>query len=197
MEVQNCSSNPTLSENNSDLNTCTYTPATTEQRYWQVQVEHTTIESVAVSITPSSHQQFTIFVIELVGSKALYKPCATFKVQSAEAEESEHSMMSCRETSTSLWPCSSATEERDTPGSSSTSGTTGRCPPAWSTSASARFRYSGWKVSCPLASGLLSIYQMLPGLTVQSEVQGPLEFIEVSLLQTESRFISSTTTCFY
>ena len=75
-----CSSNPTLSENNSDLNTCTYTPATTEQRYWQVQVEHTTIESVAGSITPSSHQQFTIFVIELVGSKALYKPCATFKV---------------------------------------------------------------------------------------------------------------------
>ena len=63
-----------------DLNTCTYTPATTEQRYWQVQVEHTVIESVAVSITPSSHQQFTIFVIELVGSKALYKPCATFKV---------------------------------------------------------------------------------------------------------------------
>ena len=39
------------------------------------------IESVAVSITPSSHQMFTIFVIELVeGSKALYKPCATFKV---------------------------------------------------------------------------------------------------------------------
>ena len=66
----------------SDLNTCTYTPATTEQRYWQLQVPHTTIESVAVSITPSSHQQFTIFVIELVGSKALYKPCATFKVSS-------------------------------------------------------------------------------------------------------------------
>ena len=63
-----------------DLNTCTYTPATTEQRYWQGQVAHTVIESVAGSITPSSHQQFTIFVIELVGSKALYKPCATFKV---------------------------------------------------------------------------------------------------------------------
>ena len=71
-----------------DPNTCTYTPATTEQRYWQVQVAHTLIESVAVSITPSSHQQFTIFVIELVGSKALYKPCATFKVQSQVSEES-------------------------------------------------------------------------------------------------------------
>ena len=65
----------------SDLNTCTYTPASTEQRYWQLQVQQTVIESVAVSITPSSHQQFTIFVIELVGSKALYKPCATFKVR--------------------------------------------------------------------------------------------------------------------
>ena len=47
----------------------------------QVQISRTVIESVAVSITPSSHQMFTIFVIELVeGSKALYKPCATFKV---------------------------------------------------------------------------------------------------------------------
>ena len=47
----------------------------------QVQISRTVIESVAVSITPSSLQQFTIFVIELVeGSKALYKPCATFKV---------------------------------------------------------------------------------------------------------------------
>ena len=39
------------------------------------------IESVAVSIAPSSHQEFTIFIIELtISGKALYKPCATFKV---------------------------------------------------------------------------------------------------------------------
>ena len=88
-----------------DLNTCTYTPVSAEQRWWQVissssylltskniflsqkyfddqvQLARTEIVSVAVSITPSSHQQFTIFVIELVeGSKALYKPCATFNV---------------------------------------------------------------------------------------------------------------------
>ena len=53
------------------------------QKYFvaQVQLARTEIVSVAVSITPSSHQQFTIFVIELVeGSKALYKPCATFNV---------------------------------------------------------------------------------------------------------------------
>ena len=66
----------------SDLNTCTFSPVSTDQRWWQVQIPHTTIESVAVSITPSSSQRFTIFIIELVeGRKALYKPCASFKVQ--------------------------------------------------------------------------------------------------------------------
>ena len=52
----------------------------------KVQIPRTVIESVAVSITPSSHQQFTIFVIELTnGGKALYKPCATFKGNFDEA----------------------------------------------------------------------------------------------------------------
>ena len=47
----------------------------------EVEIPENLVESVAVSISPSSAQQFTIFVIALVeGNKAMYKPCHSFKV---------------------------------------------------------------------------------------------------------------------
>lgn len=64
-----------------DLDTCSFTPRTTEQRWWQVHLSHpSNIEAVAVAISPGSFQKFTIFVIELLeGNKALYKPCSKFE----------------------------------------------------------------------------------------------------------------------
>ena len=62
------------------MDTCSFTPATHDQRWWQIQIKNTVVDSVAVSISPGSFQHFTIFVIQLLeGSKALYKPCSSFK----------------------------------------------------------------------------------------------------------------------
>jgi hypothetical protein len=64
----------------SDTETCSFTVATEDQRWWQIQIKNTIVDSVAVAISPGSFQHFTIFVIELLeGSKALYKPCSSFK----------------------------------------------------------------------------------------------------------------------
>lgn len=63
-----------------DTETCSFTSATADQRWWQTQIKNTVVHSVAVAISPGSFQHFTIFVIELLeGSKALYKPCSSFK----------------------------------------------------------------------------------------------------------------------
>jgi len=63
-----------------DEETCSFTPRTLDQRWWQIQIEATVVQSVAVAISPGSFQHFTIFVIELMeGNKALYKPCATWR----------------------------------------------------------------------------------------------------------------------
>ncbi|PNF36402.1 hypothetical protein B7P43_G16823, partial [Cryptotermes secundus] len=61
--------------------TCSFTPRTAEQRWWQVDLgtDHH-VGSVALIINKDSYQEFTIFVIQLLSkSEALYKPCATFK----------------------------------------------------------------------------------------------------------------------
>ncbi|XP_068082212.1 uncharacterized protein [Anabrus simplex] len=61
--------------------TCSYTPRTSEQRWWQVDLgtDHH-VGSVALVINKDIYQEFTIFVIQLLSkSEALYKPCATFK----------------------------------------------------------------------------------------------------------------------
>jgi hypothetical protein len=64
----------------SDTETCSFTLAAADQRWWQIQIKNTVVDSVAVAISPGSFQHFTIFVIELLeGSKALYKPCSSFK----------------------------------------------------------------------------------------------------------------------
>jgi len=63
-----------------DMDTCSFTEANQDQRWWQTQIRDTVVESVAVAISPGSFQHFTIFVIELLeGNKALYKPCSSFK----------------------------------------------------------------------------------------------------------------------
>ena len=62
------------------MDTCSFTEANPDQRWWQTQIKNTMVESVAIAISPGSFQHFTIFVIELlVGNKALYKPCSSFK----------------------------------------------------------------------------------------------------------------------
>ena len=62
-----------------DLSTCSST-TTTGQRWWQVVMETTVVESVTVTLGPESPQHFTIFVIQLMeGNKALYKPCSVFE----------------------------------------------------------------------------------------------------------------------
>jgi len=69
-----------------DEETCSFTPRTLDQRWWQIQIEATVVQSVAVAISPGSFQHFTIFVIELMeGNKALYKPCATWRGEFEEA----------------------------------------------------------------------------------------------------------------
>ena len=57
-----------------DVDTCSFTPKTPDQRWWQVHLrERSNIEAVAVAISTGSFQKFTIFVIDLLeGNKALY-----------------------------------------------------------------------------------------------------------------------------
>jgi len=75
--------------------TCSFTPNTVEQRWWQIQVPKTLVDSVAVSISPGSFQHFTIFVIELLaGNKALYKPCATYQ---GEVEVAARELFLCND----------------------------------------------------------------------------------------------------
>ena len=48
----------------SDPDSCSFTPRSTDQRWWQVHLgSAVTIQSVAVTISPDSYQHFTIFVI--------------------------------------------------------------------------------------------------------------------------------------
>ena len=65
-----------------DPDSCSFTPRSAEQRWWQVHLgpEGRVIRSVAVTISPGAYQHFTIFVIELLeGNKAMYKPCSKFE----------------------------------------------------------------------------------------------------------------------
>ncbi|XP_059089371.1 uncharacterized protein LOC131885361 isoform X1 [Tigriopus californicus] len=64
-----------------DPNTCSFTPQSEVQRWWKVHLIGTPpIGAVAVTISPGTFQQFTIFVVELMdGNKAMYKPCAKFE----------------------------------------------------------------------------------------------------------------------
>ena len=61
-----------------DPESCSFTPRSTEQRWWQVHLGNAvSVQAVAVTITPGAFQKFTIFVIELLeGNKAMYKPCS-------------------------------------------------------------------------------------------------------------------------
>merc|ERR1712130_551830 len=70
-----------LAVDGEENSTCSFTPRTPDQRWWQVQLkEAINIESVAVAINAKTFQKFTIFVIELLeDSKALYKPCSRFE----------------------------------------------------------------------------------------------------------------------
>ena len=65
----------------SDPESCSFTPRSTEQRWWQVHLgSAASVQAVAVTITPGAYQKFTIFVIELLeGNKAMYKPCSKFE----------------------------------------------------------------------------------------------------------------------
>ena len=48
----------------SDPDTCSFTPRSTEQRWWQVHLDNAAaVQAVAVTISPGSYQKFTIFVI--------------------------------------------------------------------------------------------------------------------------------------
>jgi len=63
-----------------DTKTCSFTTASTDQRWWMTQIKKTVVHSVEVAITPGSQQNFTIFVVQLLeGSKTVYKPCSSFK----------------------------------------------------------------------------------------------------------------------
>ena len=47
-----------------DPDSCSFTPRSSEQRWWQVHLgDAVTIQAVAVTISPGAYQQFTIFVI--------------------------------------------------------------------------------------------------------------------------------------
>lgn len=49
----------------SNTETCSFTPRSSEQRWWQVHLgsDSLNVQSVAVTISPGSYQKFTIFVI--------------------------------------------------------------------------------------------------------------------------------------
>ena len=48
----------------SNLTSCSFTPRTTEQRWWQVHLGETyPVQSVAITIMPGTYQSFTVFVI--------------------------------------------------------------------------------------------------------------------------------------
>lgn len=47
-----------------DPDTCSFTPKSSGQRWWQVDLEHEyTVQAVAVTIAQDSYQHFTLFVI--------------------------------------------------------------------------------------------------------------------------------------
>ena len=49
----------------SNGDTCSFTPRSSEQRWWQVHLgdPHANVQSVAITISPGSYQKFTIFII--------------------------------------------------------------------------------------------------------------------------------------
>lgn len=50
----------------SDPDSCSFTPRSSEQRWWQVHLgDASTVQAVAITISPGSYQKFTIFVIGL------------------------------------------------------------------------------------------------------------------------------------
>ena len=65
----------------SDIDTCAYTHAKQEQRWWQVQIRSSHLDTILVKTSPpSSIVSVSVFVIELLpGSKAEYKQCKSVK----------------------------------------------------------------------------------------------------------------------
>ena len=49
----------------SNKETCSFTPRSSEQRWWQVHLgdPNANVQSVAITISPGSYQKFTIFII--------------------------------------------------------------------------------------------------------------------------------------
>ena len=64
-----------------DSESCSMTPRTSEERWWQVQLfSPELVQTVSITLQSQSVQHFTIFVIELLeGSNALYKPCSEWQ----------------------------------------------------------------------------------------------------------------------
>ena len=53
-----------FSFSDSDPDTCSFTPRSSEQRWWQVHLgDALNVQAVAISITPGAFQKFTIFII--------------------------------------------------------------------------------------------------------------------------------------
>ena len=61
----------------SDWQTCSWTSASGEQRWWQVQIDSSEVETIFMMTTPaSSVQSVSVFLIELLpGTRAEYKQC--------------------------------------------------------------------------------------------------------------------------
>ena len=74
----------------SDASTCSLTPASPDQRWWQVQVRPSLVSRVLVlARAPASVASLSVFVIELLpGTKAEYKRCE--RVQARRQEYTEY-----------------------------------------------------------------------------------------------------------
>ena len=74
----------------SDASTCTLTPASPSQRWWQVQVRTSLVSRVLVlARSPAAVASLSVFVIELLpGTKAEYKRCE--RVQARREEYAEY-----------------------------------------------------------------------------------------------------------
>ena len=55
----------------SNKETCSFTPRSSEQRWWQVHLgdPNANVQSVAITISPGSYQKFTIFIIGKLNSR--------------------------------------------------------------------------------------------------------------------------------
>ena len=75
----------------SDASTCSLTPASPSQRWWQVQVRTSLVSRVLVlARSPATVASLSVFVIELLpGTKAEYKRCERVQAQREEYAEYE------------------------------------------------------------------------------------------------------------